>query len=389
MSKWKVGDLVWVKMASYPWWPAEIVDENDKAVTEEVLEAKKDGAILVRFFYEHNFSWMPKNSKSMQPFRCKSYKRYAESKSSSIKKALKEALDTEKENGGPPPEDSDKETNDEENTEKVDKVQPAKPKRGRPPKSTSEDPKKRGRGRPPKKLKKTSDDDETEKKTKRKRGRPAKTEKKKRVRKDKKTDKQEKVEKQDDEDEEEGEPFRKRRRLRRKQDDDEMVLTSDDKENEIKKQLKRIQNRLKTGMERKDKGIISRNLKKLKDLELTIALVHTTGVGKTVSKLTKSTDSNISNLALEVKQKFIEIMDQAIQTGEINDLSIGKKQNTSAEKDEEQNNEELQNNEEEPQQTNEEQQNNENTETTKESTETVEPMEENNENTENWNGQSG
>ncbi|EYU34720.1 hypothetical protein MIMGU_mgv1a002857mg [Erythranthe guttata] len=51
----RVGDLVWGKIRSHPWWPAQIYDPKD--ASEFALEIKQEGRFLVAFFGDGSCSW--------------------------------------------------------------------------------------------------------------------------------------------------------------------------------------------------------------------------------------------------------------------------------------------------------------------------------------------
>ncbi|KAJ2855886.1 hypothetical protein J3B02_001920 [Coemansia erecta] len=50
-SKYPVGTAVWAKMASYPWFPAEICKDNDPRAPEQVLLDKRDESCSVLVFF--------------------------------------------------------------------------------------------------------------------------------------------------------------------------------------------------------------------------------------------------------------------------------------------------------------------------------------------------
>jgi hypothetical protein len=37
MSKFKVGDLVWVKLRSFPWWPAQVLPTPHRSALSELI----------------------------------------------------------------------------------------------------------------------------------------------------------------------------------------------------------------------------------------------------------------------------------------------------------------------------------------------------------------
>jgi hypothetical protein len=46
----KVGHFVWAKLKSFPWWPGVVADLSQEKVSKEVLESRKNNAVLVKFF---------------------------------------------------------------------------------------------------------------------------------------------------------------------------------------------------------------------------------------------------------------------------------------------------------------------------------------------------
>ncbi|MCO5602622.1 hypothetical protein L7F22_056756 [Adiantum nelumboides] len=52
----KIGDLVWAKVRSHPWWPAQIFDPAD--ASKSARKAKKSGRVLVAFFGDCTFAWL-------------------------------------------------------------------------------------------------------------------------------------------------------------------------------------------------------------------------------------------------------------------------------------------------------------------------------------------
>lgn len=51
-----IGDLVWAKVRSHPWWPAQIFDPAD--ASKAARKAKKSGRVLVAFFGDCTFAWL-------------------------------------------------------------------------------------------------------------------------------------------------------------------------------------------------------------------------------------------------------------------------------------------------------------------------------------------
>ncbi|KAI5072644.1 hypothetical protein GOP47_0012750 [Adiantum capillus-veneris] len=55
-SEFGIGDLVWAKVRSHPWWPAQIFDPAD--ASKSARKAKKSGRVLVAFFGDCTFAWV-------------------------------------------------------------------------------------------------------------------------------------------------------------------------------------------------------------------------------------------------------------------------------------------------------------------------------------------
>jgi hypothetical protein len=60
----EIGDLVWVKYSSYPWWPATVCPESD--CPPDVRKKKKDGSVLVVFLGQPQYAWVDKSN--IRPF---------------------------------------------------------------------------------------------------------------------------------------------------------------------------------------------------------------------------------------------------------------------------------------------------------------------------------
>jgi hypothetical protein len=51
-----IGDLVWGRVKSYPWWPGQIFDEA--LASPSVCCAKRDGHIPVSFYGDYTYAWL-------------------------------------------------------------------------------------------------------------------------------------------------------------------------------------------------------------------------------------------------------------------------------------------------------------------------------------------
>ncbi|GFZ14008.1 Tudor/PWWP/MBT superfamily protein [Actinidia rufa] len=54
--EYEVGDMVWGKVESYPWWPGQIY--NEVYSLPSVRNTKKDGHILVAFYGDNTYGWL-------------------------------------------------------------------------------------------------------------------------------------------------------------------------------------------------------------------------------------------------------------------------------------------------------------------------------------------
>eukprot|EP00884_Botryococcus_braunii_P017990 jgi/Botrbrau1/4875/Bobra.0032s0031.1 len=61
-----VGMAVWAKLARFPWWPAQILAENDPFIPPG-SEPPRIGAVPVRFFGTYEFAWI-ESQRALAPF---------------------------------------------------------------------------------------------------------------------------------------------------------------------------------------------------------------------------------------------------------------------------------------------------------------------------------
>lgn len=52
---YEVGDMVWGKVRSHPWWPGQIL--HDAFTLPCVSKTKKEGRLLVAFFGDNSYGW--------------------------------------------------------------------------------------------------------------------------------------------------------------------------------------------------------------------------------------------------------------------------------------------------------------------------------------------
>lgn len=51
-----IGDLVWGKVMSHPWWPGQIYDE--RLIPYPLCDDKRDGSVLVTFYGDYSYAWL-------------------------------------------------------------------------------------------------------------------------------------------------------------------------------------------------------------------------------------------------------------------------------------------------------------------------------------------
>ncbi|KAK9158180.1 hypothetical protein Scep_004754 [Stephania cephalantha] len=64
-GRFSVGDLVWGKVKSHPWWPGQIFDPSD--ASEQAMRYHKKDRYLVAYFGDQTFAW--NEASSLKPFR--------------------------------------------------------------------------------------------------------------------------------------------------------------------------------------------------------------------------------------------------------------------------------------------------------------------------------
>lgn len=84
---YEVGDMVWGKVKSYPWWPGQIFDEA-LAVTS-VSKTKKEGYVLVAFFGDSSYGWL--NPKELIPFDPNYAEKSMQTKAEAFVRAVEDA----------------------------------------------------------------------------------------------------------------------------------------------------------------------------------------------------------------------------------------------------------------------------------------------------------
>lgn len=87
--EFRVGDFVWGKIKSHPWWPGQVYDPKD--ASEFALKHCQEGRALVAFFGDRSCSWcMPLQ---LIPFVENLERMQGESSSKSFVNAVQQALD--------------------------------------------------------------------------------------------------------------------------------------------------------------------------------------------------------------------------------------------------------------------------------------------------------
>ncbi|XP_055818300.1 PWWP domain-containing protein 1-like isoform X2 [Solanum dulcamara] len=84
-----VGDLVWGKVMSHPWWPGQIYDES--LIPSPQCHAKRDGSVLVAFYGDYSYAWLDHNQ--IIPFEPHFDEKSNKSKIQSFIMAVEEAID--------------------------------------------------------------------------------------------------------------------------------------------------------------------------------------------------------------------------------------------------------------------------------------------------------
>lgn len=86
---YKVGDFVWGKIKSHPWWPGRVYDGS--SASEFAMKYNQTGRLLVAYFGDGSFSWCPPSQ--LVPFVNSFEKMSKQSTSKSFLYAVEKALD--------------------------------------------------------------------------------------------------------------------------------------------------------------------------------------------------------------------------------------------------------------------------------------------------------
>nr|XP_043612380.1 uncharacterized protein LOC122584228 [Erigeron canadensis]XP_043612381.1 uncharacterized protein LOC122584228 [Erigeron canadensis] len=85
----EVGDMVWGKVKSHPWWPGHIFSED--FATPSVRRSKRDGLLLVAFFGDSSYGWF--DPSELVPFDTDFEEKCRQTNAKSFVKAVEEAVD--------------------------------------------------------------------------------------------------------------------------------------------------------------------------------------------------------------------------------------------------------------------------------------------------------
>ncbi|XP_047337968.1 PWWP domain-containing protein 1-like [Impatiens glandulifera] len=86
---YEVGDLVWGKVKSHPWWPGHIY--SDTFASPAVRRTKRPGHYLVAFFGDSSYGWFP--TEELVPFEPNFDEKSQQTNSRNFVKAVEEAVD--------------------------------------------------------------------------------------------------------------------------------------------------------------------------------------------------------------------------------------------------------------------------------------------------------
>lgn len=87
-KRFDIGDLVWGRVKSYPWWPGQIFDEVQ--ASPSVKSDKKEGHILVSFYGDYTYAWL--SPKEIVPFDINFYDNLKQTNGRAFLTGVKEAM---------------------------------------------------------------------------------------------------------------------------------------------------------------------------------------------------------------------------------------------------------------------------------------------------------
>ncbi|KAJ9556998.1 hypothetical protein OSB04_011612 [Centaurea solstitialis] len=85
----EVGDMVWGKVKSHPWWPGHVYSEE--FATPSVRRSKREGLLLVAFFGDSSYGWF--DPSELVPFDSHFAEKSRQTNSKTFVKAVEEAMD--------------------------------------------------------------------------------------------------------------------------------------------------------------------------------------------------------------------------------------------------------------------------------------------------------
>ncbi|PON59901.1 PWWP domain containing protein [Parasponia andersonii] len=85
----EVGDMVWGKVKSHPWWPGHIF--NDAFASPQVRRTRREGHVLVAFFGDSSYGWF--DPAELIPFDANFAEKSRQTNSKNFLKAVDEAVD--------------------------------------------------------------------------------------------------------------------------------------------------------------------------------------------------------------------------------------------------------------------------------------------------------
>lgn len=85
----EVGDMVWGKVKSHPWWPGHIY--NNSFATPQVRRTRREGHVLVAFFGDSSYGWF--DPAELIPFEANYAEKSRQTTSRNFLKAVEEAVD--------------------------------------------------------------------------------------------------------------------------------------------------------------------------------------------------------------------------------------------------------------------------------------------------------
>lgn len=89
MHGFRIGDMVWGKVKSHPWWPGHIFNEAFASLS--VRRMRREGLVLVAFFGDSSYGWF--DPAELIPFESHFPEKSSQTTSRSFVKAVEEAMD--------------------------------------------------------------------------------------------------------------------------------------------------------------------------------------------------------------------------------------------------------------------------------------------------------